>query len=123
MAKPTHQDATLLLQLVQLHSTTGLSEAMNWVWSDHFILDYDNFIKKYPAGCYENIKVSKICGHFETIGTLWKHKLINEELLFDWFAIAMVWDSVKGFALGVRQESGEPRIYDNFEAMAKVATV
>ena len=123
MAKPTHQDAELLLQLVQLHSTAGLSEAMNWIWSDHFILDYDNFIKKYPAGTYENIKVSKICGHFETIGTLWKHKLINEELLFDWLAVAMVWDRVKGFALGVRQESGEPRIYENFEAMAKVATV
>ena len=123
MAKPTHQDATLVLQLMQLHSMAGLSEAMNWIWSEQFILDYDNFIKKYPVGSKENIKVSKICGHFETIGTLWKHELINEELLFDWLAVAMVWDRVKGYALGVRQVSGEPRLYENFEAMAKAASV
>jgi len=30
-----------------------------------------------------------------------------------------VWDRIKGFALGVREQSGEPRIYENFEAMAK----
>jgi len=45
--------------------------------------------------------------------------LINEELLFDWLAAYLVWDRVKGFALGQREESGEPRIYENFEALAK----
>jgi len=123
MSNPTHQDAILMLQLMQLHSMAGLSEAMNWIWSDQFILDYSDFVKKYPIGSEENIKVSKICGHFETIGTLWKHNLINEELLFDWLAVSMVWDRVKGYALGVRQVSGEPRLYENFEAMAKAAAV
>ena len=123
MEKPTYQDATLVLQLMQLHSMAGLSEAMNWIWSDQFIFDYADFIKKYPIGSEENISVSKICGHFETIGTLWKYKLINEELLFDWLAVAMVWNRVKGFALGVRQVLGEPRLYENFEAMVKAAAV
>lgn len=123
MVKPTYQDATLILQLMQLHSMAGLSEAMNWIWSDQFISDYADFVKKYPANSEENVKVSKICGYFETIGTLWKHKLINEELLFDWLAVAMVWDRVKGFALGIRQVAGEPRLYENFEAMSKAAAV
>ena len=84
---------------------------------------YKEFIKRYPVGSEEYSKFSKICGHFETIGTLWKHKLINEELLFDWLAVDMVWNRVKGVALGVRQESGEPRLFENFEAMANAATV
>ena len=123
MTKPTYQDAQLLLELMKLHSMAGLSEAGNWVWSNQFVLDYKEFIKRYPVGSEEYSKLSKICGHFETIGTLWKHKLINEELLFDWLAVDMVWNRVKGVALGVRQESGEPRLFENFEAMANAATV
>jgi hypothetical protein len=95
---------------------------MNWLWSDQFISDYAEFVKKYPLGSKENIKASKICGHYETIGTLWKHGLINQDLLFDWLSVAAVWDRIKGFAIGVRQEAKEPRLYENFEAMAKAAS-
>jgi hypothetical protein len=31
-----------------------------------------------------------------------------------------VWDRIKGFALGVREEAGNPHIYELFEAMAQV---
>ena len=123
MTKPTYQDANILLKLMKLSTMAGLSAATNWMWSDQFILDYEDFIKKYPVGSEEYGKVSKICGHYETIGTLWKHKLINEELLFDWLAVDLVWNRVKGIALGVRQESGESRIFENFEAMANAAMV
>ena len=119
MAKPTYRDARLVLELMKYNAASGLSEAMNWLWSDQFVPDYTEFIKKYPLGSKGNIDTMKICGYFETIGTLWKHGLINENLLFDWLAVDMVWDKIKGFALGVRQEANEPRLHENFEAMAK----
>lgn len=55
----------------------------------------------------------------ETLGKLYKNDLFNEELLFDWLAVSMVWERIKGFALGLREAAGEPRLYENFEAMAK----
>jgi len=119
MTKPNYQDATLMLQLAQWGAALGQNEAMNWMWSDQFIADYAEFVKKYPPGSEGFANASKICGVFETIGTLYKHRLFNEELLFDWLAIDLVWDRIKGFALGVREQTGEPRIYENFEAMAK----
>lgn len=119
MTKPNYQDATLMLQLAQWWTASGLSEAMNWMWSDQFVSDYAEFVKKYPPGSEGFANTSKICGVFETIGTLYKHELFNEELLFDWLAIGRVWDRIKGFALGEREQSGEPRMYENFEAMAK----
>ncbi|PKP56814.1 hypothetical protein CVT91_12175 [Candidatus Atribacteria bacterium HGW-Atribacteria-1] len=119
MAKPNYQDATLMLQLAQWGATLGLNEVMNWMWSDQFIPDYAEFVKKYPRGSEGFANASKICGVFETIGTLYKHGLLNEELLFDWLAIDLVWDRIKGFALGMRKQTGEPRIHENFEAMAK----
>jgi hypothetical protein len=119
MAKPTYQDATLMLQLTQWAAAEGVSEAVNWMWSDQFVPDYAEFVEKYPPGSEGFANASKICKWYETIGTLYKNGLFNEELLFDWLAVYPVWDRIKGFALGWRQQTREPRIYENFEAMAK----
>ena len=62
---------------------------------------------------------SKILGYFETIGTLYKHGLINEELLFDWLWVVPIWERVSGFVLGAREQFGNPRLYENFEALGK----
>lgn len=118
MAKPTYQDAALMLQLAQWQAALGAQDAMNWLWSDQFVPDYAEFVKKYPVGSEGQLKAAKVCGFFETLGTLYKHGLFNEDLLFDWLAISMVWNRIKGYALGIRQEVGNPRMYENFEAMA-----
>ena len=117
MAKPTYQDATLIIQMAQWGS--GMDTARAWIWSDEFIQDFTEFIKKYPQGSKEYGNAMKICGWMETLGTFYKHKLINEELLFDWMAIDLQWERLKGFALGVREQAEYPRLYENFEAMAK----
>ena len=119
MAKPTYQDATLMVQLAQWGSVSGVTEAVNWMWSDQFIPEHAEFVEKYPPGSEGFASASKICGWFETIGTLYKQGLFNEELLFDWLAVHLVWDRIKGFALGWREHTGELRLYENFEAMAE----
>jgi hypothetical protein len=119
MTKPTYEDATLIIQLAQLAASSGVMKGQGWIFSDKFIPDYKEFVEKYPPGSKSYARVSTMCGWFETIGTLYKNGLINGDLLFDWLAVRLVWDRVSGFALGVREQSGEPRMYENFEAMAK----
>lgn len=119
MAKPTYQDASLMLQLAQWGAVSGTQEAFGWMWSDQFTPDYAEFRKQYPPGTEGGIKLMKICGYYETLGTLWKHGLLNEELIFDWIAVSMVWERVKNIPLGLRQDAGNPRLYENFEALAK----
>jgi hypothetical protein len=118
MAKATYQDAMLMLQMAQWGAASGVQEATNWLWSDQFVPDYAEFVQKYPFGSDGALMASKICGYFETLGTLYKHGLFNEDLLFDWLAVSAVWERIKGVALGVRQQAGNPRLYENFEALA-----
>lgn len=118
MAKPTYRDATLMLQLAQWQATLNLEEALNWMWSDQFVADFEEFVKKYPWGSEESGRVRKICGVFEMLGTLHKHGLLSEDLLFDWLAVSAIWERIKGYALGVRQLAGNPQLYENFEALA-----
>lgn len=119
MAKPTYQDATLMIQLAQWGSVSGVPDAINWMWSDEFETDFAEFVKKYPSGSEGAAKVNKILGWYETIGTLYKQGLFNEELLNDWLAVYLVWDRVKDIAIGWREQIGNPRINENFEALAK----
>ncbi len=95
-----------------------MTDALNWLWSDQFVVDYEEFAKKYPFGSEGRDSVAKICGAFETLGTLYKHGLFNEDLLFDWLVVPMVWERIKGYSLGVRQGAGDEAIYENFEALA-----
>ena len=119
MAKASHQDALVMLQFAQWGSTMGIQDAMNWLWSDEFETEYAKFKEKYPPGSEGYANATKICGWYETLGTLHKHGLFNEQLLYDWMFVKGPWERIKGFALGLREEIGNPRIYENFELLAE----
>ncbi len=119
MAKPTYQDAEIMLQVSQWGTAMGLQTALNWVWSDKFKKDYAAFRKKHPPGSKGFRRATTVLGWFETIGTLYKNGLFNGDLLFDWLLITGPWERMQGIARGLRKESGSPRLYENFEALAK----
>ena len=52
MSKPTKDDANLMIQLMRWGAAENLQDARNWIWSDEFISDYDEFIVKYPCLLY-----------------------------------------------------------------------
>jgi hypothetical protein len=122
MAKPTYEDASLMLQFAIWGATAGNQKAGAFIWSDKFLTDFKQFKEKYPVGTEEYSYAVQICGWYETLGTLFKHGLFNRELLFDWLLVSAIWDRLKGFVLGVREEAKEPRLYEFFEAMAKAQT-
>src|SRR5438477_13150370 len=106
MAKPTQQDAQVMLQLATWYTESQVGEATNWARSDEFTGDYDEFAKRFPNGTEGRLLLNRILGYYETGGTLWKNGLINEDLLFDWLWVHASWDLVKGIAIGMRAELG-----------------
>src|SRR5438874_7584436 len=117
--KPTFQDAQIMLQIAQLAAANGVSDAMNWLWSDDFIPDYAEFIKEHPHGSEAYGKARRVAVHYETIGTLWRNKLINEDLLFDWLSVTGVWDRLRALVLAERRAFGIPALGENFQKMAR----
>ncbi|MHB8378165.1 MAG: DUF4760 domain-containing protein [Dehalococcoidia bacterium] len=116
--RPTTEDGMMMLQIAQVAALRGVHDASNWVWSDKFIPDYAEFVKKYPRGSEGYGKARLVATHYETVGTLWKNKLINADLLFDWLLITGIWDRMKGFVLGERRQANEPKLGENFQKMA-----
>jgi hypothetical protein len=119
MSDATHEDALLVVQLGQLYAQMDAAKAAGFIWRDDFPQSWEDFHQKYPMGSDEMGYVQVIAGFNETVATLWKHGLINEELLLDWLAIHATWDRLKGVLIGMREASGEPRLWENFEALAE----
>lgn len=119
MAAPTYEDANIMMQVFRWGAEAGISKAMSFMWSDKYIDDFAAFQEKYPTGSKGARYLSQICGQYETIGALWVNGLINEKLIGDLLAVNMVWERVKGYALGIRELTGNPAIYEHFEALAK----
>ena len=116
--QPSYQDAKLVIGLAQWQTACELPAALSWLWSDRFLPDYTIFRREYPPGSDGDRRAALICAYFETVGTLYKHGLVNGELLFDWLEVAPVWDRIKGYVLGRRQGEGGTTLWANFEALA-----
>jgi len=118
MAKPTQEDAKILLELAKMGMQPELTDAFAWLLAEPPLTDYDRFKEKYPPGSREHRWADQLCTFYETVGALWKHGLINEDLLFDWIWVGGPWERIKGFALGQRKEFDNPKIYELFETLA-----
>ena len=110
MSAPTREDATLMIQIAQWMASSGMNDQMPVLWADDFDPETAD-----PHS--EHVRLT--LGTFETIGTLVKHDLLNRELVNDWLWIEGIWSRVGPAALRMREQAGEPRLYENFEALAK----
>jgi hypothetical protein len=110
VAVPTRDDATLMIQIAQWGTTLGIEDALASVFSDDFDPD--------TADVTSDGAVRKLLMFGESIGTLTKHGLLSTELVHDWLWIEGLWSRLGPAALKQRKQFGEPRLYENFEALA-----
>jgi hypothetical protein len=117
MSDPTHEDALVVVQLARWNTELGVTQSIGFLRGGQFD-DWQGFKSRHGPGTEGYQHLVNICQFFETVGTLWKHGLINETLVFDWLGISPIWELVKPLALGDRADRGVPNLWENFEAMA-----
>jgi hypothetical protein len=89
-----------------------LDEAVAELFADDF--DPDSASIDEPA-------VRKTLSWGETVGTLVKQGLLNRDLVHDLWWVKGVWARVGPSALRQREKFGEPRLFENLEALAESA--
>jgi hypothetical protein len=106
----TQKDAELLVQLLRWATEMGAEAAFAEIFSDGF--------RKEDASI-SNPAVGKILTYGEAVGTFVKHGLLDKDLVNDFWSSSSVWDRLGPAAVRGREEMGEPRLFENFEALAK----
>ena len=117
---PTQDDAQLIVQLAQLGQAMHIDrgQALLWKHQAEGGLTFEQFEATYPTDSDDAVAIINVLKWHETVGTMVKQGLLDRGLIYDWLWISGVWDQCQPIAVGQREQVGEPRIWENFEALA-----
>jgi hypothetical protein len=105
----TYEDAALIMQLVRWGTEMNLDEAGRAVFADDFDAELASI---------DDPAVSCVLAFGETLSTLVKHQILDKDLALDLWSVHGTWARVGPAAQRARQRHGEPRLYENYEALA-----
>src|SRR4051812_15384745 len=105
----THEEAMLLMQIAHFGTDTGLPEATRALMSPGF---NPEAVEARDPHVHAVLEVG------EMLGTFVKNDLLSRDLVTDLFWIEGMWERVGPAALKMREQLGEPRLFENFEALA-----
>ena len=104
----TYDDANLVVQLLRWGADMDLGDAIGQILSDEFNAETAD----------ANEPPSRTILHFaETLATFVKQGVLDRGLVEDLLWIDGMWARVGPAALRHREKLGEPRLYENFEAL------
>jgi hypothetical protein len=109
-AMSSHEEAMLLVNLLQWGASSGLNDALGEVFGD----DFDP-----ETATVQDRPVRSIVVFGEIVGTFVKSGALSRELVDDAFWVDGMWARVGPAAIKARTEAGEPRLYENFEALTQ----
>jgi hypothetical protein len=104
-----HEDAALVMQILRWGAEIGLDEATHEIFAEGFDPE---------AASADDKAVRTILAFGETVATLVKHKTLDKDLVEDLWWVDGAWARVGPTAKKARERLGEPRLYENFEALA-----
>jgi len=108
----TKEDAAMIIELAKWGAMIELGPATGALFAEEF--DRDSAEISDPP-------VRTVLVFVETIGTLVKNELLDRDLVLDWLWVQGLWNLVEPAAQRAREQTGEPRLYENFEALATSA--
>jgi hypothetical protein len=105
----TIEDAKLIVELAKWGAMMDIGSATGEIFGEEF---------DPQAASASDDSVRTLLVFYETIGTLVKNDLLNRDLVLDWLWAAGVWERTGPAAIKLREQTN-PRMFENFEALAK----
>jgi hypothetical protein len=106
-----YEDARMMIELARWGTEMGLEDALAALFQDSFD----------PASAADDDpNVRKVTWFFELVGTLVHRGVLSGDFVNDVWWTAGMWPLVEFHVLKAREGSGEPRLYEHFESLAKL---
>ncbi len=117
MAKkqPSARGAEFLLGIMEIYLSDPLVKARNFWRTITEGLTFDGLHEKYPRGSEGFAYIDTVMVFWETIGSLMRYGLLNEDLAFDTFLDAPPWKKVERFIVSRREKENNPLEGENLE--------
>jgi hypothetical protein len=115
---PTWEDADLLLRLDALAAQEETRKAIDWFRTTHLGAEAPN-VHPILRDAPEFLYVHRFIELFETMGTLVKFHVLNEEMVHDRWMSRSIWIFLKPTIERERRTIGSPTLAENFEWLAQ----
>ena len=121
MSKLNSNDAEMLLRVMAIYLSEPMKKSRRFWRTIPDGLGLEELTKKYPRGSegYENIGNMMI--FWETVGSLLKRNLLNQDLAFDTFLDAPPWPKVERFFKEIRKKENNLLEGENVEIAFKLS--
>jgi len=115
---PTWEDADLLLRLDALAAQDETRKAIDWFRTTHLGAEAPN-VHPILRDSPEFVYVHRFIELFETMGTLVKFRVLNEDMVHDRWMSRSIWKFLKPTIERERRTIGSPTLAENFEWLAE----
>ena len=96
MAKPTHEQAQLHLQVYEMRRETRLREGRDWFFRNYFVDDLDDAMRIAAPGTETGAFAMMVVSYWEQACALLNYGLLHEDLFFETSGEFFgVWERVK----------------------------
>lgn len=112
---PNRADLEILLRIMEIYLSDPVRKARAFMRTIPDGLTFDELVERYPRGSEDYELFGNMMIFWETIGSLMKHGLLNEELAFDTFLDAPPWKKVEIAFLDLRKQEGKALEGENIE--------
>ncbi|MHB8927370.1 MAG: DUF4760 domain-containing protein [Bacillota bacterium] len=120
MAKPTYQDADLILRLYDMRREEVLRKARKWFASEFKAKTLDEFKAQCPPGSDANAYFRQVTSYWDMVAALVLQGLLNEDLFYSTTGEHIgVWMAVQPWVGQLREERKNPRYLAQVEELAK----
>jgi hypothetical protein len=112
---PNREDAWMLLRLMEIYIAEPMADARNFMRTLPSGRTFAELREEYPPGTREFRHIDTVMVFWETIGSLLKRGLLNEELAFDTFLDAPPWPKMETAIHSLREERNNELEGENLE--------
>lgn len=112
---PTYDDADMLLRLLEVFLSEPVASARQFMQTVRDGRTYDELRQEYPPGSLQHRHINTFMVFWETVGSLLKHGLLNENLAFDTFLDAPPWPKMEAAITSLREERNNELEGENIE--------
>jgi hypothetical protein len=112
---PNREDLEILLRIMEIYLPDPVRKARSFWRTIPDGFSFEELLAMYPRGSEDLELFGNMMIFWETIGSLMKHGLLNEELALNTFLDAPPWTKVEAAFLSLRKEEGKALEGENLE--------
>jgi hypothetical protein len=118
-ARPTYDDANLILKLYDMRREERLRKARAWfAASFKGVASLDDFARVCPPGSDENASFRMVTSYWDMVGSFVTSGVLNEALLFEsGRELLLVWERSREYVAAFRAANSDPVYLRHLEAV------